>query len=320
MKKLLEGIDLFSYTINFNYQQKNAFHSFYGISLSVIVYSTMIFFSYYFSQDLIYMINPKVFYKEIEFLDFKNLNVSNFMGSFDFSFLIYVEEAKNEKFKNNLGKPITDLSILETKINMNTTGIINNKSKFYDNPFFDLYVSVLNNGIVDEMHSIKNHIVKITENNFTSQCFFDSNKTCHVYSVDSLMIKEKMTKEKFTNYWKNFSDLLVEFNRNSSLKFELHTNLGNWYGLNYFGFVYIINFVDNIINVNNHDFFRQVSLDFSEITTQINNEYYINGYNIDHGIIEVEDNKGFILSQKNSNHKLLLKKLFYQARKNDEDV
>jgi len=77
MRQLFESADIFAHQINFNYERKNLYHSFFGMGLSFALYGIMIYFVCYFSTDLIYKQNPRIKYEETEFIDSVNITVKD---------------------------------------------------------------------------------------------------------------------------------------------------------------------------------------------------------------------------------------------------
>jgi len=69
MNSLLENIDLLTYKINFNYQKRAVYHSFFGIIVSLIIYACTLVLTQYFARDFINKINPRVIYQETEFTE-----------------------------------------------------------------------------------------------------------------------------------------------------------------------------------------------------------------------------------------------------------
>lgn len=53
MKLILENIDLMTLKINFSFNNKAVYHSFFGIFISLCVYACLLVFTQYFAQDFI---------------------------------------------------------------------------------------------------------------------------------------------------------------------------------------------------------------------------------------------------------------------------
>jgi len=69
MKSLLENLDLMAYNVNFNFEKKAAYHSFFGIYISICIYSFLIVLTQYFAKDFFNKSNPRVIYQETEFTE-----------------------------------------------------------------------------------------------------------------------------------------------------------------------------------------------------------------------------------------------------------
>lgn len=68
MKEKLGPFNLFSYKINFTYNNSNQFHSLLSLLTSLVVYCLIVLLLFQFSQNFIYKKNPQLNYREREFM------------------------------------------------------------------------------------------------------------------------------------------------------------------------------------------------------------------------------------------------------------
>jgi len=83
MNSLLENIDLMTYKINFNYQKRVVYHSFFGIIVSLSIYACILVLTQYFASDFINKINPRIIYQETEFTENFTLPLSFILNDYN---------------------------------------------------------------------------------------------------------------------------------------------------------------------------------------------------------------------------------------------
>ena len=99
MRTFFELINLFSWKIGFNYQRKQAYHSFFGFILSILVYILSIGIFYYYSIDVLYKKNPKIIYKESVINKNVTIPICNFIKGFQ---IVSINNITNEDLKLTL--------------------------------------------------------------------------------------------------------------------------------------------------------------------------------------------------------------------------
>jgi len=99
MKSLLENLDSMTYNINFNYDKKAVYHSFFGIFISMCIYSFLIVLILYFSKDFLNKTNPTVIYQETEFAESFTIPLNFIINEYSYQF-----EFQNKENILNLSK------------------------------------------------------------------------------------------------------------------------------------------------------------------------------------------------------------------------
>jgi len=85
MKSLLENLDLMAFNINFNFEKKAVYHSFFGILISMCIYSFLIVLTQYFAKDFYNKSNPRVIYQETEFIENFTIPINFFLKEHSYS-------------------------------------------------------------------------------------------------------------------------------------------------------------------------------------------------------------------------------------------
>jgi len=281
MKSLLEDIDLMTYTINFNYQKKAVYHTFFGVFISMCLYACIIVLFRYFAKDFINKSNPRIIYQETEFTDSFTIPI-NFILQ-EYKYIIYFDTKENifnlnSTEGNDVPKVINastndlfyfTLSITD-KINLTELILIDKidiqSKRIYKNEgeFFFNYIQFNN---IDRKFNLKiSNYTDLSEIKFEKNIFYDDY---------NLTIKPGMFMQ---------------------MKITHKTKLENV--ISFFS----ITFMDRIINVNNLNFFRNYTdgkiLKFDD---KLNILQLIN---LNYGVVKLIDESGIIFSEIKQNFSL----------------
>jgi len=292
MKYLLENLDLMTYKINFNYQKKAKYHSFFSMFVSMCIYVCTIILTKYFSEDFINQSNPRVIYQETELTDNFTLPINFILKSYYYMFEF--ETSEN----------IYNLTIDEEKKFLTSE----------ENNFFSLYLTInklnfYNNSITLNMiDTISINSERMFENGkekFKHYVYknVDGHIKFNLTMID--IISQKILKEEKGILSENFNitiekDVYLEFYIDSKRvldndnQFRSQLNFEN---------------LDNIINVNNKNFFKNYSVtEYFEFDKTF---FIPESSSFNYGCVKLIDEAGFIFSE--SSEKFSLKKN-YESR------
>lgn len=345
MRSYLENIDIFSYKINFNYKNKDVYHSFFGIGLSFILYFSMFFFFYYFSYDFFFATNPKVIYQETEYLDNISFPLKSFMNNLEYSYKFYVDKPIYEfSFNNTLINNSVGMSQSDYYRNMNIKYnlAINSTFNFFtpvliffpdkqDQTRYEIYTFI-------NLFRIETYELPFTLSKYNSvvyKSFSNLNITKYYFNDFKSVKKNKILvnktiidfsgKSNIQQEYETFIDfdkINIKITADSAIKFgfDFHDlltkelkKINKFHLLN---FNYNFNYLDYIINISKNNIFRDFSNLFANTlslgTGDLNNGKVMSKiFSINFGVVKVIEDFGLIF---------LEKKVNYTVKKNYESL
>jgi len=281
MKSLFENIDLITYKINFNYEKKAVYHTCFGIFISLCLYIFLIILIRYFSKDFINKTNPRVIYQETEFSENFTIPIKFILDLYTYDFSFNSEEnLYNVTSTSTPGtRNIKDIynqtnEFLNFTLNIEYDEKSENSTSMYLN-FID-YIDIKSERVIrNKREYFQNTILK----NMSEQKF-------------NLVIQNK-----YNNYYREgikFDNFNISIQPKMSIYFWMK-------GKNKLQDVYdcffMMNNLDNIINVNNENFFKIYSkrnFIFVDSNLKISQSM-----NFNYGVFKLIDDYGFIFSEIN---------------------
>lgn len=254
IKNILQAIDIFSYRINFSYEGKKAYNSFYSMTLSIFAYLVMIIYCFHFSKDFIKRSNPKI--------DFLELELPFWTNKVDFNLLF---------------NDISFTSILELKKNLFNNSLLINNS--IPNIFFNITLKASKNLEYDKtIYSTADisQIIKITplENIYNSSSITPDNSTQQIFYYNVTMTKpDKLSINHYSLFHSDSKYPLIELNKNNQTFVEVGANnlieLSLQFLKNNITKHIVSNFIKLLVNLNSD----AVAFEFGE------NQYRTNSFN-----------------------------------------
>jgi len=288
MKAFLENTDLYAFKINFNYREKNVFHSFIGISLSIATYIVMIYFINYFSRDFINKQNPRVTYKETEFDNTFNITLDKIIDKF------YVDTTFESPFDDKFdaifsSKNSTAYEIL-TSFAIPTIYVKNDTYITLKNPKLRIAYDNRPQDCLSQRYKLKGinctTITVVYEYNISNQ-------------VDGIFQNLTLTTFKGAENKIPLNKYNFEINSNEQIRINLDVDFGGEFfqkfDIRTFNKMFELN--DYIININNLGFFKKYK--YNQLFSKYNMEYSreLKYWEIEYQFVKVENDAGFIFSE-----------------------
>jgi len=287
MKSLLEKVDLVTLKINFNYQKKAVYHSFFGIFISICIYACLILLTQYFAMDFINKVNPNVTYQETQFTESESFRypIKSLLDCYSYK----IDLTTNENIYNLSSKD--DYKHIYNQTNKFFSFVLIIKNSTYTN-FLELIEKI---NISSRRNEFGTYDININ-NNLKDQKF-------------NLLIKSLYPEIQSENndfkptYSKNISNLLF-----NDFNITIHPETEIFFGLKIkkdiptiaSSSIRIFN-IDNVINVDDPKFFSKIS--FNDAEVQMDNNLNIQqSINYNYGVVKLIDDTGIFFSELNNNY------------------
>jgi len=294
MKSLLENLDLMTYKISFNYSKNAVYHSFFGILISMCVYGCMIFLTGYFIKDFVNKTNPINIYQETEFeyADNFSLLINFILNDYYYAFNFATYENLYNLTSDENSKDIFNIPNEFFSLQIYIENNIYNSTSLFLIENIDVTSIKIISGNLQYFHN------RIRKSNCCEQIF---NLNFSQNTPSKIFVSEKGLK--FNKY-----NITIDPQLKIILYLKKIKEIPNL-----FPFYFSFSNLDNLINLNNPDFYKKFSKTYNNLIDSFLR--VTQGFNFDYGVVKTLDDAGIIFSEIKSELRLKKFNVDYLPRK-----
>ena len=287
-------LNLLPYDVKFNIDGKKGYNTIFSLITSILIIAFQIYLASYFSTDLIYQTNPRLNYKELEFSEIKQSNLTEFINSvfFEFDVLCTMKE-KNLDLKKYLeSKNLTINDIFKMRISLSDIMIEEIDGIFYREPY---EVSYLFDLTYDFPYKFDN-------DHLTVSGLMNKDSKFNLNLTDYYFEGLNLTSKKTTLYKNiNWDNVTISIDKKTKIKMSFEFNDLN--GIVKYTIKHMFRsftFKDYILDVDNKQFFRDYNYKWEKAGSTVNYGSNILSLLTNYEWYDIIDDHGFIFKDLSS--------------------